>query len=373
MSVRLMIEDLAVRLGNVPVLDGVSVSVEPGEFVTLLGPSGSGKSTTLNVIAGFIKQSRGRILFNDRAVDELPAHRRDIGFVFQNYALFPHLSVRDNVEFPLRTRKRNRTERRRSVDEALALVQLHGMADRAVRSLSGGQQQRVALARALVFGPSVLLLDEPLAALDKQLREVMQVELKRIQKETGVTTLAVTHDQSEGLSMSDRVAIMEGGRIAQFGTPEELYRRPRSLFVARFLGEANLLPVDGSGFIPGLELRTGTQRRGTALLRPEDIGIQELGHHGAGTCPALVESVAYQGSRYRVATRARQNPELSLVVSAPPDADIRSLRIGDQVTLSCTDPQRIHVIDETEPESAPTGAIDADTLDAVTRVKESSR
>ena len=272
MSVAVRIEDLSVRLGDADVLDGVSLEAEPGEFVTLLGPSGSGKTTTLNVIAGFVEHQRGRVTLGEQVVDALPPHKRNIGFVFQSYALFPHMTVARNVEYPLAARKLARGERDRRVREALELVQLPDAGPRAVRSLSGGQQQRVALARALVFEPSLLLLDEPLAALDKQLRDTMQLEVRRIHERTGMTTIAVTHDQVEAMTMSDRVVILDGGRISQAGTPEEVYERPANLFVAGFLGEANLLAAR-DGAVPALGAATSGARTGTAVVRPEQLEL----------------------------------------------------------------------------------------------------
>ncbi|HZO06627.1 MAG TPA: ABC transporter ATP-binding protein, partial [Solirubrobacterales bacterium] len=202
MSVELSLDDVRVELGGNEILCGVSIDIAPGEFLTLLGPSGSGKTTTLNVIAGLVPNRGGHVRFDGESVDKRPAHDRDIGLVFQSYALFPHMTVGDNVSFPLRTRKVPKPERGPIVERMLELVQLQGMGERKVSTLSGGQQQRIALARALSPSPSVLLLDEPMAALDKQLRETMQIELKRIHEEVGVTTVAVTHDQTEAMTMS---------------------------------------------------------------------------------------------------------------------------------------------------------------------------
>ncbi|MGY1813891.1 ABC transporter ATP-binding protein [Blastococcus sp. SYSU D00820] len=296
MSTSLTIAGLAVDLGGRRILDGVDLAVPAGSFVSLLGPSGSGKTTTLNVLAGFLPASAGEVLADGERLDRLPPRRRNVGFVFQDYALFPHMSVAANVEFPLRARRVPAKRRADLVAEALRLVHLPDAGPRAVRSLSGGQRQRIALARALVFGPGLLLLDEPLAALDKQLRETMQLELKRIQRETGTTTVAVTHDQVEALSMSDLVAVMDAGRIEQVGTPEEVYRRPATEFVARFLGEADLFPVVG-GAVPALGRDAGGQvADGLAVIRPEDLAL-------AATGPGpevVVRTVTYQGTRLRV-------------------------------------------------------------------------
>ncbi|MFI5953638.1 ABC transporter ATP-binding protein [Cryptosporangium sp. NPDC051539] len=324
MSVDVVCDKLTVHLGGAQILDEVSLTVPPGCFATLLGPSGSGKTTTLNVLAGFASASSGDVLIGGRSLAGVPPHRRDIGVVFQNYALFPHLSVGRNVEFPLIARKLDRSARRAKVAAALELVQLPDVADRPVRSLSGGQQQRIALARALVFAPSLLLLDEPLAALDKQLREAMQLELKRIQRETGTTTVAVTHDQVEALSMSDLVAILQDGRIVQVGSPEDVYRRPATRFVAQFLGEANLLPVvDGRTALFGVPAEgTGS----TTVLRPEDLELTAADQPGA--VEARVTDVVYQGSRLRLTVRAG---DTALVVSAVPGELAVRPEVGDVI------------------------------------------
>jgi putative spermidine/putrescine transport system ATP-binding protein len=342
MSVSVTVDDLSARLGGAEILKGVSFAVEAGEFVTLLGPSGSGKTTTLNVIAGFIPQSGGHVLLGGEPMDRVRPHSRNIGFVFQNYALFPHMVVRENVAFPLRTRGVAKAERDRRVADALELVGLGGMEKRRTSSLSGGQQQRVALARALVFEPRLLLLDEPLAALDKALRESMQHELKRIQREVGVTTIAVTHDQTEALTMSTRVAIMQAGKLEQIDRPEALYRRPATLYVARFLGEANLLAVDAQGVVAGFGLRV-EGGPGTAVIRPEDLGVAECGATGVGELVARVEEVDYQGVRYRLACRAEHNGE-RVVVSVPPDPRGRPLDIAATVRIVVTRPAAVHVI-----------------------------
>jgi len=240
---RLHLEAISKRYGEVVAVDRIDLDIAPGEFLTLLGPSGSGKTTTLMVIAGFQQASLGEILLNEQRLTGLPAYRRGFGIVFQNYALFPHMSVADNVAFPLRMRKVSRFDRTSMVAAALDLVRLPGLASRFPSQLSGGQQQRVALARALVFRPPVLLMDEPLGALDKKLRQEMQLEIRRIQQETGTTTVYVTHDQEEALVMSDRLAVMRLGRIEQVGTPAEVYENPQSRFVAEFVGDSNVLPV----------------------------------------------------------------------------------------------------------------------------------
>jgi spermidine/putrescine ABC transporter ATP-binding subunit len=229
------------RFGDSMALHEAWLKIRPSEFMTLLGPSGCGKTTLLNLVAGFLTADNGEIFIDGELVTATPAHMREIGIVFQNYALFPHMSVAKNIAYGLRTRGIDNKEIARRVDEALALVKLTGFADRKPKQLSGGQQQRVALARALVIRPKVLLLDEPFSALDKNLRGSMQVELKQIQRELGVTTIFVTHDQGEALSMSDRIAVMSAGRIRQIAAPDDIYRRPVDRFVASFVGDANVL------------------------------------------------------------------------------------------------------------------------------------
>ena len=241
-------EDIAVqfdgvtkRFGEITALDEVSLLVRRGELMTLLGPSGCGKTTLLSLVAGFLMPDGGEIVIDGRRVTDVPTHRREIGIMFQNYALFPHMSVAANVGYGLRMRRTPKPEIARRVADALALVKLAGLEDRRPRQLSGGQQQRVALARALVIRPKVLLLDEPFSALDRNLRASMQVEIKEIQRKLGVTTIFVTHDQSEALSLSDRIAVIAEGRIRQLGTPDEIYRRPIDRFVASFVGDVNVL------------------------------------------------------------------------------------------------------------------------------------
>lgn len=223
-------------------VENINLDVKGGEIIALLGPSGCGKTTLLRIIAGFIAQTQGRIIIGDDIVDPLPPNRRAVGIVFQNYALFPHLSISENVGYGLAARGVDKATRQREAQRLLELVQLPAMADRLPRQLSGGQQQRVALARALAIKPSILLLDEPFAALDKNLRLDMQIEVKRLQRVSGITTLIVTHDQEEALSMADRVAVLSHGKLEQFGTPSDVYDRPQTLFVNTFVGSTNRMP-----------------------------------------------------------------------------------------------------------------------------------
>jgi putative spermidine/putrescine transport system ATP-binding protein len=343
MSVDLEVEDVCVSLGGADVLDHISLDVNAGEFVTLLGHSGSGKTTTLNVVAGFIRQTSGHVRFAGSCVDAAPPAERDIGIVFQNYALFPHMSVLENVAFPLQVRGVDRRERLRRAEEYLELVQLDGMGKRRASTLSGGQQQRVALARALVFNPRLLLLDEPLAALDKQLRETMQVELKRIQREVGVTTISVTHDQIEALSMSDRVGIMSDGRLGQYASPEDVYSRPQTEFIARFVGEANLVPIGTDGVVAALGLRLPhVHGGGTAVVRPEHLELSAAEPGPGEAVLGRIEELSYQGSRRRVLVRL-DGANTQLIVSSPSLPGSERVERGARVAIAC-DPRAVHVI-----------------------------
>jgi spermidine/putrescine ABC transporter ATP-binding subunit len=242
-SAYLRIEDLCKHYGSVKAVDGISLSIQAGEFLTFLGPSGSGKTTLLMMIAGFVFPDRGRLILADQDLTRIPPYSRGLGMVFQSYALFPHMTVFDNVAFPLKLRKESSGTIRKRVYEALEMVHLEGLGKRYPSQLSGGQQQRVSLARSLVFRPRLLLMDEPLGALDKKLREAMQIELKEIQNQVGITVLYVTHDQEEALTLSDRIAVMKEGRIEQLGSAQDLYERPVSRFVADFIGETNFFKV----------------------------------------------------------------------------------------------------------------------------------
>jgi putative spermidine/putrescine transport system ATP-binding protein len=286
---RLRMDRLSKRYGDVVAVDEISLTVENGEFVTLLGPSGSGKTTTLMMIAGFEQPNSGELALDGRSLIGVPAYHRNFGMVFQNYALFPHMTAVENVAFPLRMRGIGRTEREDRAQAALAMVRLPNCAGRYAAQLSGGQQQRVALARSLVFNPPVLLMDEPLGALDKKLREEMQLEIKRIQKEVGITTIYVTHDQEEALVMSDRIAVVNGGRIEQVAPPSVLYERPATRFVANFIGESNIISVELSEEGGQLFARTvdGTQIPiGRATAR--EVGVATTGRSQPPTCFLIV-------------------------------------------------------------------------------------
>ena len=274
--------------GSFTALKDVSLTIEPGEFMSFLGPSGSGKTTTLNLIAGFTTNDTGSIALDGRAIDNLPPHKRNIGVVFQHYALFPHMTVAQNVAYPLKQRGMGRAAREAAVMETLAKVKLESFAHRYPSALSGGQQQRVALARAMVFNPALLLMDEPLGALDKKLREVLQLEIKRIHRELGSTFVYVTHDQEEALVLSDRIAVFNKGQLEQVGTGADLYTRPQTLFVGQFIGESSILRGTHQRAGGETALQIGGSRVSVAaapasegaqviLLRPEQIRVQRPG------------------------------------------------------------------------------------------------
>ena len=343
------VTDAVKRYDAVAALDGVTMTFSDGEFFGLLGPSGSGKTTLLRAIAGFVTLDRGQVLIYGQDVGGVPVHARNIGMMFQNYALFPHMSVAENVAFGLEVRGRPREEVARSVKEALAMVRLGGLEQRKPKQLSGGQQQRVALARALVTRPKVLLLDEPLGALDKHLRQEMQVELRRIQRQVGITTIFVTHDQEEALTLSDRIAIFDSGRIIQEGAPMAVYERPVTKFAAGFLGEANFLQGRVTAMEAGGLARIALDVGGEAscrlssgqvgqtvllALRPEKITLTTGNQAGINALRGKVLDVVFSGNSttYRIAvgeqvmTLFRQNlaqgtvaPGTDVVLSWSPD------------------------------------------------------
>jgi spermidine/putrescine ABC transporter ATP-binding subunit len=309
------------RYGATVALHDVSLQVAPGEFFTLLGPSGCGKTTTLRSIAGFVEPSAGDVVIKGQRVNGVPPHRRRVGMVFQHYALFPHRTVYQNVAFGLRMQGVSRAEIGARVAEALARVQLREYGGRYPRQLSGGEQQRVAVARALVTRPSVVLLDEPLGALDKKLRGHMQVELRQLQRSVGITAIYVTHDQDEALAMSDRIAVMQAGRVEQVGAPAEIYEQPASLFVADFIGDTTLLParVAGPGVVEclGLHLRVDTAGLApdsgvTLALRPEKLQLEPVGP-AENVLTATVTQVVYQGETARYLLRGPAGLELAAV------------------------------------------------------------
>jgi spermidine/putrescine transport system ATP-binding protein len=299
------------RYGRQVALEPLNLEIREGEFFCLLGPSGCGKTTTLNLIGGFVETSGGEILIQGQRADRVPPHKRNVNTVFQNYALFPHLSVAENVGFGLRMARVPRREAKGRIDEALALVGLSELAERLPGELSGGQQQRVAVARALVNRPAVLLLDEPLGALDLKLRKRLQIELAQIHREVGTTFVFVTHDQEEAMAMADRIGVMNEGRLEQVGAPEEIYRRPATRFVADFIGESNFLEVtraaDGSvvtrdGSAVPCPPPEGEWRRATLMVRPESIRVNAGNGHHAGLVGMVVGS-SFLGSFSRVAVQ----------------------------------------------------------------------
>ncbi|MEO3860316.1 ABC transporter ATP-binding protein [Acrocarpospora sp. B8E8] len=336
---RIELTSLSKRYGSGPlVVDDVTIDIASGEFVTLLGPSGSGKTTTLNMIAGFTEVSSGRIRLGGRDIAPLPPHKRDFGMVFQNYALFPHMTVTQNIAFPLRERKVPKAEIARRVEQVLELVDLTGMGGRRPDELSGGQQQRVALARAVVFSPSVLLLDEPLSALDRKLRQSLQQEIKRLHEELKLTFVFVTHDQDEAMSLSDRIAVFNNGRVERIGTPADLYRNPGTRFVARFLGESNLF--EGS-LRPGGVYEWGGHKWAAdgnpgefdLVVRPERLRIAATPAEvpaDANQVPATVAGLYFQGTHQRVELDYGEGPAGCAVL--PPDAVGADLRPGSGVT-----------------------------------------
>ena len=318
------LQGVSKRFDATTAVDDVSFEVRSGEFFSLLGPSGCGKTTSLRMIAGFERPDAGRILIGEADVTETPPHLRPVNTVFQSYALFPHLTVEKNVAFGLRFADVPRDEGRRRVSEILDLVHLRGFERRRPHQLSGGQQQRVALARALVLSPSVLLLDEPLGALDAKLRRGLQVELKSLQREVGITFLYVTHDQEEALTMSDRLGVMHGGRIRQLGTPRQVYEEPATTFVADFLGVSNLMPgtCDGAGRVTvdgvGFEAQQGdVQARGAirVTIRPERVEIEPAGSTGPNRLHATVNELVYLGSTTQVIVRTGSDATLQALLA----------------------------------------------------------
>ena len=324
------------RFGSVVAVDDVSLSVGAGEFFSMLGPSGSGKTTCLRLIAGFEQPDAGHIEIFGETAEGIPPYRRAVNTVFQDYALFPHMSVLDNVAYGLMVRGVGKSARRSSAREMLALVKLGGLEARRPAELSGGQRQRVALARALVVRPKVLLLDEPLGALDLKLREQMQVELKALQREVGISFVYVTHDQGEALSMSDRVAVFNEGRIIQIGTPYEVYETPRTRFVADFVGGSNIVP-------PALAARFGAPAR-LYSLRPEKVQIAAPNGIPQGWLGAEAEvvTVQYQGAVRRIQVRVGD----ALILAAVPSADA-DLESGAKVRIAF-DGRSLHPMEEVE-------------------------
>ena len=328
--------DLAKRFGAFEAVSGIDLDIPPGEFFSLLGPSGCGKTTTLRMIAGFERPSRGRVLLDGQDVSDTPPNRRHVNTVFQSYALFSHLTVAENVAFGLRFTKASKEEARSRVGQALSLVQMQEFRDRKPHQLSGGQQQRVALARALILNPSVLLLDEPLGALDAKLRKALQIELKALQEQVGITFVYVTHDQEEALTMADRIAVMSEGRIEQVGSPREVYEEPASAYVADFLGVSNMLDAHAVGTdsdgrcrvrVGDFELlashgHTSSRSPVKVVVRPERVRVEAPGEIGENRLPGKIERVVYAGATSQ------------LVVTLGRGAPIRCMLANDGVASS---------------------------------------
>ena len=332
--------------GETLVVKDLNLNIRAGEFLTLLGPSGSGKTTTLMMLAGFEVPTHGRIVLDGRPIDDMPPHRRNIGMVFQNYALFPHMTVEENLAFPLEVRKVPREEMRAKIARALDMVRLGPFAKRRPGQLSGGQQQRVALARALVFEPKLVLMDEPLGALDKQLREQMQLEIKHLHQSLGVTVVYVTHDQSEALTMSDRIAVFNDGEIQQLATPGDLYERPANSFVAQFIGENNKIrgrvvamngescrvEVEGGGHVEALPVAVSSIGVPTTLsLRPERVRIGPVNGACSNVFSARVEELIYLGDHTRV--RATVCGSSEFVIKVPNSEGVPDLQPGATISV----------------------------------------
>ena len=350
------------RYGSVIAADDVTMTVPTGEFLTLLGPSGSGKTTILMMIAGFVEPTAGDIFVDDRLITNLPPEKRNFGMVFQGYALFPHMTVFDNVAYPLKIRRVDRGEIDKKVRATLDLVQLGEFAERLPQQLSGGQQQRVALARALSFSPDMLLLDEPLGALDKKLRTEVQLELKQLHRRVGTTFVYVTHDQEEALSMSDRVAVIRDGRIVQIDTPNELYERPATRFVADFLGKSNFIvgtvaggTADGFAYQAGGEtfhqaVANGDARpdgKVVAVLRPEKISVSEAATDAGANCvEGEIQNWSYFGTTLHFIIRTRGIGDIA--VDVPAWRNRVASEVGRKVWLSWDPDATVIVADDVE-------------------------
>jgi putative spermidine/putrescine transport system ATP-binding protein len=351
------IRGISKRYGAFTALDNVDLEIESGEFVTLLGPSGSGKTTLLMVLAGFIRPDSGSVAFGDRDVSLVPPHQRDVGMVFQNYALFPHMSVAGNIAYPLKLRGKSKDEIARRVKEALDLVQLGDLGERRIDQLSGGQRQRVALARAIVFEPRILLMDEPLSALDKKLREQMQIEVRHLHQRLGMTTVYVTHDQREALTMSDRIAVIDRGRFRQIGKPQDIYERPESRFIAEFIGESQFLAIDfhsGKAWHQGRALLVdrmpdNSPRSSYLVVRPEKLVVLGPGDHSSmNIFEGIVQEVVYQGETSIIYVTIAGGGELAFRRPARSD-DSTVAGLGAPIRLGLSPADAVIVPAETNP------------------------
>ncbi len=339
------LKNISVSFDGVQILENLNLSIKDGEFITFLGPSGCGKTTTLRVIAGFLQPDGGEVLFENKNMNGVPPHKRQVNTIFQRYALFPHLSVAENIAFGLKVKKTPKAAIAKKVQEMLALVNLKGFDHRMVDSLSGGQQQRVAIARALAVDPKVLLLDEPLGALDLKLRKDMQVELKKIQQSLGITFIYVTHDQEEALSMSDTIVVMDGGKIQQIGTPTDVYNEPKNAFVADFIGESNIVDgimradkiVEFSGHVfDCLDKGFGKNEAVDVVVRPEDVDVVPVER---GMLTGTVTSVTFKGVHYEIIV------DIGGFLWMIQSTDIQY--VGDKIGLEI-EPDAIHIMKKSE-------------------------
>ena len=341
MSVAIKVNNVVKKFGDNVIIPGMSVNIKNGEFFTLLGPSGCGKTTLLRMIAGFNSIEGGEICFDDKVINDMPAHKRNIGMVFQSYAIFPHMTVRENVEYGLKLRKVNKAEMKEKTDDILDVVKITEYQERLPERLSGGQQQRVAIARALVNEPKVLLLDEPLGALDLKLRKEMQMELKKIQKKLGITFIFVTHDQEEALTMSDKIIVMNKGKIQQMGTPQDIYNEPENSFVARFIGESNIF--DGIMLEDYLVEFCGKKFKCVdkdfeknenieVVIRPEDVKMVEP---EKGMLKGKVTSVLFKGVHYEI--EVNENGRMWILHNT------QSAQVGSELGLDIY-PEDIHIM-----------------------------
>ena len=336
------IDKVSKTYGAVHALDDVSLEVASGEFLTLLGPSGSGKTTLLMVLAGFTRPDCGSLKFGDREMIRTPPHLREVGMTFQNYALFPHMTVAGNIAYPLKLRKRPKAEIAERVREALDTVQLGGFESRSIDQLSGGQRQRVAVARAIVFEPRIMLMDEPLSALDKKLRDQMQIELRHLHEKLGMTTVYVTHDQREALTMSDRIAVVNQGRIMQLSTPRDLYERPANRFVADFIGDSTFINISRSGnqvSYGDMPLKFNTDipdaKNLQLMIRPERITLSTNGAcEGANNFNATATSVVYQGDSFLLHARLPDGKQIAMRGAMRGEHMTSMPAVGDTLVLS---------------------------------------
>ncbi|MGW7772863.1 ABC transporter ATP-binding protein [Pseudomonas machongensis] len=340
LSTSIDIEHVTKTYGSFAALDDVSLNIRSGEFLSLLGSSGSGKTTLLMALAGFVRPDAGSIRFGGREMVFEPPHKRDLGMMFQNYALFPHMNVFQNVAYPLKLRGYSRDEIRKRVGEALEMVELDKLVGRRIDEMSGGQRQRIALARAIVFEPKILLMDEPLSALDKRLRETMQLEIRRLHERLGMTVVYVTHDQREALTMSDRIAVMSQGRIQQIDTPESLYERPANRFIAEFVGESSFLPVamrEGRAWFRDQPLQAvfseGCLNNPSILLRPEKLRFVYDGQQGLNLFRGQVHDVIYQGESQLLQVDLGEGTQVSIRRPSRSSSGDRLPTRGDRVVL----------------------------------------